>query len=106
MIGADQRRFDGLWSEGRLASTNHQVPHCDLGFATYPITLNQRYKEKKNINTPVLSGPPSSLDRPLRSDKSQGVERREKICCLEVYEMNDLRRATRGLTKNSPAAVC
>ena len=48
-----------------------------IWFCNISHTLDQTTKEREESNTPVLSGPPSSLDCPLRSDKSQGVERRE-----------------------------
>ena len=48
----------GFCSEGRLASTNHRFPHCDLVLQHIPHPLTKTNK-KKESNTPVLeAGPP------------------------------------------------
>ena len=48
----------GFWSEGRLASTNHRFPHCDLVLQHIPHPLTKT-RNKEESNTPVLeAGPP------------------------------------------------
>ena len=87
----------GFWSEGRLASTNHRFPNCDLVLQHIPHPLTKQTNKKKRIkHTWTRSGPPSSLDCPLRSDKKPGSGEEGKICCLEVSEKNNSGEPLKG----------